>query len=63
MFYMQKNGLDTTPRAVNRPPTVERAGDGRDANSVYVPDYGALAKSDVRGRRAWLAEFIRNRNQ
>ena len=63
LFYMQKNGLDTTPRAVNRPPTVERAGDGRDVNSVYVPDYGALAKSDVRGRRAWLAEFIRNRNQ
>lgn len=63
MFYMQKNGLGTTPRAVNRPPTVERAGDGRDINSVYVPDYGALAKSDVRGRRAWLAEFIRNRNQ
>lgn len=63
LFYMQKNGLDTTPRAVNRPPTVERAGDGRDVNSVYVPDYSALAKSDVRGRRAWLAEFIRNRNQ
>lgn len=63
LFYMQKNGLGTTPRAVNRPPTVERAGDGRDVNSVYVPDYGALAKSDVRGRRAWLAEFIRNRNQ
>lgn len=63
MFYMQKNGLGTTPRAVNRPPTVERAGDGRDINSVYVPDYSALAKSDVRGRRAWLAEFIRNRNQ
>lgn len=63
MFYMQKNGLGATPRAVNRPPTVERAGDGRDVNSVYVPDYGALAKSDVRGRRAWLAEFIRNRNQ
>ena len=63
LFYMQKNGLDITPRAVNRPPTVERAGDGRDVNSVYVPDYGALAKSDVRGRRAWLAEFIRNRNQ
>ena len=63
LFYMQKNGLDTTPRAVNRPPTVERAGDGRDVNSVHVPDYGALAKSDVRGRRAWLAEFIRNRNQ
>lgn len=63
MFYMQKNGLGATPRAVNRPPTVERAGDGRDINSVYVPDYGALAKSDVRGRRAWLAEFIRNRNQ
>lgn len=63
MFYMQKNGLGTTPRAVNRPPTVECAGDGRDINSVYVPDYGALAKSDVRGRRAWLAEFIRNRNQ
>lgn len=63
MFYMQKNGLDTTPKAVNRPPTVERAGDGRDIKSVYVPDYSALAKSDVRGRRAWLAEFIRNRNQ
>lgn len=63
LFYMQKNGLGTTPRAVNRPPTVERAGDGRDVNSVYVPDYSALAKSDVRGRRAWLAEFIRNRNQ
>ena len=63
MFYMQKNGLSATPKAVNRPPTVERAGDGRDVNSVYVPDYGALAKSDVRGRRAWLAEFIRNRNQ
>ena len=63
MFYMQKNGLSATPRTVNRPPTVERAGDGRDVNSVYVPDYSALAKSDVRGRRAWLAEFIRNRNQ
>lgn len=63
LFYMQKNGLDTTPKAVNRPPTVERAGDGRDIKSVYVPDYSALAKSDVRGRRAWLAEFIRNRNQ
>lgn len=63
LFYMQKNGLGTTPRAVNRPPTVERAGDGRDIKSVYVPDYSALAKSDVRGRRAWLAEFIRNRNQ
>lgn len=63
MFYMQKNGLSATPRTVNRPPTVERAGDGRDFNSVYVPDYSALAKSDVRGRRAWLAEFIRNRNQ
>lgn len=63
LFYMQKNGLDTTPKAVSRPPTVERAGDGRDIKSVYVPDYSALAKSDVRGRRAWLAEFIRNRNQ
>lgn len=63
MFYMQKNGLSATPRAVKRPPTVERAGDGRDVNSAYVPDYSALAKSDVRGRRAWLAEFIRNRNQ
>lgn len=63
MFYAQKNGLGTQPRAVNRPPQVEHAGDGRGVNSIYRPDYNALAKSDVRGRRAWLAEFIRNRNQ
>lgn len=62
-FYAQRNGLGSQPRAVHRPPQVERAGDGRGTNSIYRPDYNALAKSDVRGRRAWLAEFIRNRNQ
>lgn len=63
VFYAQKNGLGRSPRAVNRPPSVERAGDGSYIGDVYRPNYQALAKADVRGRRAWLAEYIRNRNQ
>ena len=62
-YYARKNGLSTTPKAVRRPPVVEQAGSGNRLNRAYTPDYSALGKADVRGRRAWLAEFIRNKNQ
>lgn len=62
-YYAKTSGLSTTPRKAPRPPQVEHAGDGRVIENLYRPDYSALAQSDIRGRRAWLAEYIRNRNK
>lgn len=62
-YYAKTSGLSTTPRRAPRPPQVENAGDGRTIENLYRPNYSALAQSDIRGRRAWLAEYIRNRNK
>ena len=63
-YYAKKTGLSTTPKPVAKPPVVERAGNGEEIHKEYVPDYKALrANSDPRAKRAWLAEFLRNKGR
>ncbi len=60
-YYAKKNGLSTKPKAAPKPPIVESAGEGSASGPRYTPDYSSLAKAGVRGRRAWLAEYLRNK--
>ena len=62
-FYAKKNGLSTTPRRAPRPPAVERAGNGKEIQREYTPDYAALRKGDPKQQVAWLAEYLRNKGR
>lgn len=62
-FYAKKNGLSTTPRRASRPPAVERAGNGKEIQREYTPDYAALRKGNPKEQVAWIAEFLRNKGR
>ena len=62
-FYAKKNGLSTTPRRAPKPPAVERAGNGKEIQHEYTPDYAALRKGDPKQQVAWLAEYLRNKGR
>lgn len=62
-FYANKSGLSTTPKPAARPPVVERAGNGKEVHNEYVPDYKALRNADPRAKRAWIADFLRNKGR
>ena len=62
-FYAKKNGLSTTPRRATRPPAVERAGNGKEIQREYTPDYAALRKGNPKEQVAWIAEFLRNKGR
>lgn len=61
-YYAKKAGLSNKPKAAPKPPVVEQPGSGQGVARKYVPDYNALRNSNERGRLAWLAEFIKNRD-
>ena len=62
-FYAKINGLSTTPRRAPKPPAVERAGNGKEIQHEYTPDYAALRKGDPKQQVAWLAEYLRNKGR
>lgn len=62
-FYAKKNGLSTTPKRVPKPPAVERAGNGKEIEHNYTPDYAALRNGNPREQVAWIAEFLRNKGR
>ena len=62
-FYAKKNGLSTTPRRAPKPPAVERAGNGKEIQREYTPDYAALRNGNPREQVAWIAEFLRNKGR
>lgn len=61
LFYARANGFANAnkPKQVKKkPPMVERPGNGR--NVGYKPDYAALRSADVRGKKAWLADYFKD---